>query len=199
MKTVLLLAVLSFSYASVPQQPKQEDFGIPELHKIKTITLSPSYGCQGPEERGYQNTALYLSSLSRRRNTRELVFMGPCGSQDRVEAMTSGDNMGLIADLGEMPLEKVTAERAFNTKGVDSFDLYSKFAQMAKVQLNHTYAVLVSGTEIRGFYVFTVTGHVPNKRLDLMYAVKDFQIVGVRAESPGFNWSAENTMEAARK
>jgi len=198
MKQVLLLTVLFLSIAIVPQ-PRQEDFGLPELHKIKATTLSPSFDCQERKEPGYQNSALFLSALSRRRNTPELVFSGPCGSDDAVYSMTSGDNMGLIADLGEMPLEKVTAERAFNTKGVDSFDLYSKFAQMAKVQLNHTYAVLVSGAEIRTFFVFTVAGHVRNQRLDLMYAVKDFQIVGVRAQSPGFSWSAENRMEAAGK
>jgi hypothetical protein len=198
MKQVLLLTALFLSIATIPQ-PKLEDFGLPELHKIKAATLSPSYGCQAPGEQGYQNTALFLSSLSRRRNSPELVFSGPCGAQDAVYSMTAGDNVGLIADLGEIPLEKVTAQLALNTKGVDSFDLYSKFAQMSKVQLGHTYAVLVSGAEIRSFYVFTVTGHVPHKRLDLMYAVKDFQILGLRAQSPGFSWSEENRMDIAGK
>jgi len=198
MKPVLLLIVLFLSDASIPQT-KQEDFGLPELHKIKTVTLSPSYDCQARKEPGYQNTALFLSALSRRRNTPELVFSGPCGAADAVYSMTSGDNMGLIADLGEIPLEKVTAQVAFNTKGVDSFDLYSKFSQMVKLQINHTYAVLVSGAEIRSFFVFTVTGHVPNKKLDLKYAVKEFQILGLRAQSPGFDWSAENRTEAAEK
>jgi hypothetical protein len=106
--------------------------------------------------------------------------------------MTAGDDMGVIADLGEISLERISARLAFNTRDVDSFDLYSKFAQAAKVEPDHTYAVLIARAEIKSLFVFTVTGHVSNKRLDLKYAVKEYQILGLRAQSPGFGWRTES-------
>src|ERR1700674_5409723 len=183
MKALVTLAALLLAAAASVPQGKQEDFGLPELHKIKTATLSPAYGCRSREDfqRGYENTALFLSKYSRDRNSLELLFNGACGSEDYFQSATGGDDMGLIADLGEMSMEKVTAHLAFNTKNIHSFDLYSKFARMVKVQSNHTYAVLVNGSDIRSLFVFTVTGYVPNKRLDLKYAVQEYQIMQVRA------------------
>jgi hypothetical protein len=193
MKAMVLLVMFLGFAALVPQQ-KQEDFALPELHKIRSTTLAPSYGCRSQQDaaRGYENTALFLSSLSRRRNSPELLFDGACGGKDEIRAMTAGDDMGVIADLGEISLEKVSAHLAFNTRDVDSFDLYSKFAQAAKVELNHTYAVLIARAEIKSLFVFTVTGYVPNKRLDLKYAVKQYQVLGLRAQSPGFGWTTES-------
>ena len=100
--------------------------------------------------------------------------------------------MSLIADLGEVPLEKVAAQFVFNAKGVHSFDLYTKFAKVARVQANHTYAVVLNSSLVRGLFVFTVVNYVPNKRLDLQYAVKDYQVLSVQSQSPGFDWSKGN-------
>jgi hypothetical protein len=193
MKTIILLASL-MGVASLNQAQKPEDFGLPELHKVKSITLAPSYSCRSQEEArlGYQNTALFLSALSLRRNTPELLFEGACGVKDQFRSMTSGDDLGVIADLGEISLEKVTARLAFNTRDEDSFDMYSKFAQAVQVQANHTYAALVAHSDIKSLFVFTVTGYVPNKRVDLQYAVKEYQVLGLREQSPGFGWRTES-------
>ena len=80
---VLLVAFLGFA-ALVPQA-KQEDFGLPELHKIKTVTLAPSYSCRSQQDsaRGYENTALFLSAVSRLRNTPELLFEGTAEEKTR--------------------------------------------------------------------------------------------------------------------
>ncbi len=192
MKALAILAIMFLPLVVSIPQAKQEDFGLPELHRIKTITLSPSYSCRSEDEfqQGYANTALFLSAYSRRRNSPELLFNGACGAKDNLESINA---TGVIADLGEMPLERVTAHLMFNTRNVASFELYSKFAQVAKVLPNHTYAVLMGGTEIRSLFVFTVTGYIPNKKLDLQYVVKEYQVLQVRAQSPGFDWMRENT------
>lgn len=189
----MVLFVMFMGIAALPPQQKQEDFGLPELHKIKTATLGPSYSCRSRESaQGYADTALFLSGFSRRRNSPDLLFNGACGSKDNFQNMTAGDDMGVIADLGEVPLENLSVQLLFNTRNVNSFDLYSKFAQSVEVRPNHTYAVLINGSEIRGMFVFTVTGYVPNKKLELKYAVKHYMIVEEKAHSPGVDWQVGN-------
>jgi len=196
MKAMLVLAPMFLALAASLPQKKQEDFGLPELHKIKTATLSPAYSCRSEEEfqQGYGTTALFLSAYSRRRNGPELLFDGACGGQDTFIAATAGDDVGVIADLGAMPLDGLTAHLMFNPRNVASFGAYSKFAQSVKVELNHTYAVLISRSDARCMFAFTVTGYVPNKRLDLNYVVKEYQILELKTQSPGFDWTTENTM-----
>jgi hypothetical protein len=195
MKAMLVLAPVFLALAASLPQKKQEDFGLPELHKIKTATLSPAYSCRSQEEfhRSSLTSALFLSAFSHH-NGPELLFNGACGAKDNFESISGGDNTGVIADLGEMPLEGLTTHLIFNTKNIASFDLYSKFAQSVQVQAGHTYAVLVSSSKVRALFVFTVTDHVPNKKVDLNYVVKEYQILELKAESPGFDWVKENTM-----
>ena len=87
----------------------------------------------------------------------------------------------------------------FNTRNVATFDAYSKFAQSVKVEPNHTYAVLISRSDARCMFAFTVTGYVPNKRLDLNYVVKEYQILELKTQSPGFGWETKNTMWPGEK
>ena len=199
MKTALGAVILCLAMGSPSQQQKPEDdLGLPELHKIKTATLSPSYSCRSKEDfnKGYEKTALFLSSYSQHRNAPDLLFNGACGSQDY---FVGGGDMPVIADLGNIPLEKVTALLAFNTKNVHSFDLYSKFAREVEVKANHTYAVLINSSELRGLFLFTVVDYVQNKKVDLRYAVKKYQLLNVRAESEGFDWEAKNQTDSAQK
>jgi len=168
------------------------DYGLPELHTIRTATLSPSYSCK-PTGGGYQNTALFLSGYSRQRNSPDLLFNGACGSQDYFEASTAGDDMALIADLGKgVELETVSAHLAFNLQNVGSFTAYSAFAQAVPVLRKHTYAVLLNKSEIRGLFLFTVTKHIANQEVDFRFAVKEYQILDVKAQSPGFDWTKGN-------
>lgn len=186
----LLLINLTPKSAAAGQQT-QQDLGLPELHKINLATLQPSYSCRSSEdvEKGYEETALFLSKFSRKMNSPELLFDGACGGEDFLH---SSDSMTLIADLGEVPLRNVSAHLAFNTQGIHSFDLYSKFAQMVKIRPKHTYAVLVNESFVSALFVFTVVRYVPHKQLDIDYAVKKYQVLNVQSESPGFDWSMEN-------
>jgi Spy/CpxP family protein refolding chaperone len=169
------------------------DPGLPELHVIRTITLSPSYGCRPRDVSGYEGSALFLSEERRRRNSPDLLFNGACGSADSFEASLAGDDMSLVGDLGaNVPLEEVTASRAFNWRRVAAPSDYTRFVQKLRVELGHTYAVLLNGRERRGLLVFTVIRHVPNKQVDVRYAVEGYQILSPRAESPGWDWGRPN-------
>lgn len=188
----LSVAIALVASISLFAQNPTRKFELPELHAIKTVALSPSYSCRPSDEsqRGYQNTALFLSAYSKQRNSPDLLFNGACRSEDYFEASTAGDDMSLIADLGaDVSLEDISASRAFNLKRVDSFAAYSKFVESAKVELNHTYAVLLNQSDKRGLFIFTVVSYVPNEKVELRYAVKSYQIMpGNQIVSPGFDW-----------
>lgn len=172
-----------------------QNYKLPELHTIMKATLSPSYGCRSNEEhqKGYQKTVLLLSTRS---NGPDLQFNGACGGKDYFVASTAGDDMSLIADLGTgVQLEDISAQRAFNLRGVHEPSNYTRFAQWAPVELDHTYAVLLNNSLKRGLFLFTVTGYTPNARVDLRYVVKEYQLLrGVEAQSPGFSWDRKNSV-----
>ncbi len=200
MKRLALVATLllvATSHASA------QDYGLPELHTIKTVTLAPSYSCRSQEEfqKGYQGTALFLSDYSKRRNSPDLLFNGACRSEDEFNSSTAGDDMAFLVDLGsELQLEKLSAGDVFQLYHLRTSpgSPYSRHAQSilsqsVKVVPNHTYAVFLNKREIRGLFVFTVTNHTPNQQVELKYAVKEYQIMDVRAQSPGFNWGQNNS------
>ena len=198
MKSTFAFAALFLIAAASPLQQKQprppEDFGLPALHEINTVTLSPSYSCRSEEDfrRGYEDTALFLSKYSKKSNAPDLLFNGACKSEDNFQGSTAGDDMSLIADLGQFPLEQLSAHLAFNTRNAGSFDLYSKFSSYIKVQAKHTYAVLINKGIVRGLFVFTVDDYVPNKSVRLRYAVKEYQVLDTRSQVEGFAWEEGN-------
>ena len=102
--------------------------------------------------------------------------------------------MSLIADLGlNVLLDDVSAHRTFNLQNVHSFPAYSKFARTVKVELDHTYAVLLNKSDVRGLFVFTVDEYVPNKKANLRYAVQLYQVTtGSPSASAGFDWEKKN-------
>lgn len=197
---VLLLAVTGSTFAqhAVPAQ----DYGLPELHVIKTVTLSPSYSCRSEEasRRGYENTALFLSAYSARRSSPEVLFNGACDGDDTLQALGAGFDMSLIVDLGPgLELEKLTAQEVFHTyyrlsspPSKDSGHIPSALRQDVEIVVGHTYAVFLNRRETRGMFVLTVTEHVPNERVKFRYAVKEYVVTDVLALSPGFDWQQDN-------
>lgn len=204
MRTLLLAALFACAAcAQAAAQTADPKLGLPELHVIKRVTLSPSYSCRPADEsaRGYQGTALFLSAYAKERNSPDVLFNGACKSADYFQPSTGGDDMSLIADLGVgVSLEEISASRAFNLKRVAAFENESKFTQMAKVERNHTYAVLLNGGDRRGLFLFTVTGYVPNESVELRYAVKSYQVVpGARFRSEGFDWERRSAEGVSQK
>lgn len=186
--TVIICSSLVSPSLSSPSAQRQQDFGLPALHKINSAKLEPSYSCRPQEDfqHGYENTGLFLSKYSRDMHSPELLFDGACGGEDFFHSALSGDSMSLIEDMGKISLEDVTAQSVFQTRG-------AHFESYAKVQINHTYAVLVNEFVVRGLFVFTVVDHIPNQRVDLRYAVKEYQVVnGLIESSPGFDWGKGN-------
>lgn len=204
----LILSLLALCALGLFHLVKSQDVTIdlPTLHQIKEVTLSPAYSCRPPDEfaRGYENTALFLSDFTKRRNGPDLLFNGACGAEDYFQVATAGDDMSLIADLGTgVSLEQLSASRSFNVERVHSFPAYSKFAKVVKVEAGHAYAVLLNASDKRGLFVFSVTEYVRNKKVSLRYAVKSYQVMNRgHVSSVGFEWDKGNavtTPETPRK
>jgi hypothetical protein len=209
MKKVALIAALLLvtASASLAQAVTERDYGLPELHVIKTATLGPSYSCRSQEDfqKGYQGTALFLSDYARRRNSPDLLFNGACRSRDEFQSSTAGDDMAFVVDLGpDLQLETLTAQevmhlyhRRSDPTSPDSKRVQSVLRQDVFVAPGHTYAVFLNKRGIRGLFVFTVMNHVPNQQVELRYAVKEYQVMRVMAQSPGFEWDQQNSSAAA--
>jgi hypothetical protein len=187
MKPIFLSFVLLLIAAPSISQKSPENLDLPELHKIRKATLSPSYSCRSKEDsqKGYAGTALFLSNRSR---SPELLFNGACNSSDYLDLNMAGDAFSVIADLGKIRLEDLKADQVFNVQRVHSPELYSRFTVEVQPEIGHCYAVLINRSDARGMFYFTVTGYIPNERLDLRYVVKDYQLLNKYAESPGFDW-----------
>ena len=193
MKPLFLAASVFLITLPPALQSPQKNFDLPELHKIRTTTLSPSYSCRSKEnsQKGYGTTALFLSKDS---SGPELLFDGGCGSRDHLDVNMAGSDMSLIADLGRVKLEDLRADQAFNVRR-NSMEPLLKFTSEAQVELGHTYAVLVNKADERGLFYVTITGYLQNERLDLRYSVKEFRLTTTTARSPGFDWEKKSTVE----
>jgi hypothetical protein len=187
MKSLFLLTSVVLIVVPSISQKGQDDLDLPELHKIKKVTLSPSYSCRSKEDfqKGYEGTALFLSNKS---HGPDLLFNGACNSPDYLDVNMAGDDLSVVADLGKIRLENLKAEQVFNVQRVHSPELFSRFTMEVQPEIGHCYAVLINRRDARGMFYFTVTGYIPNERLDLRYVVKDYQLLKMYAESPGFDW-----------
>ncbi|MGE0104698.1 MAG: VWA domain-containing protein [Blastocatellales bacterium] len=170
---------------------KQPDAEMPILNRLSRATLTSSTACRSqenpkPED---QQAALYLAPQTRQPGSiPDLVFRGTCGSPDYFVAAVASDDLSMIADLGDVPVEDVTAHSALN----------SQFVRSAKVDFNHTYAVLLNRDNLRGLFIFRVIGYLPNERADLVFAVKHYQSLNPAGTSAGFDWMRRNEPAPSR-
>jgi hypothetical protein len=188
MKSVFALAAMCLALAASTTLQPREDSGLPELHKIKSVTLSPSYSCRSEEDfqKGYENTALFLSGYSRLRRSPELLFNGACESAGYLQ----GHDLDVMADLGELPLEQLRPDQILKltSDGVN----YSRFSAIARPPVaGHTYAELINQNDIRGFFYFQVTAYVPGQRLELKYVVEQYELFKQTAASGGNSGNRE--------
>jgi hypothetical protein len=145
-----LFLLLPWAVTGQTRNPERSN-DLPILNRVFTVTLSPSYSCRPRDEfaRGYEATALFLSGFSKSMNEPDLLFNGACNSPDYFV----GDDMSLIADLGaEVKLTDLSAHTAFNVRNTFGYENESKFVQSLPVILNHTYAVLLNKSDIRGLF-----------------------------------------------
>jgi|ERR1041385_2657224 hypothetical protein len=192
MKSLFLAVSLLLMASPAPVQNKPKDYGLPELHKIEKITLSPSYSCRTPDEfsQGYANTALFLSGYSRQRNSPELLFNGDCHGTDYFMSATAGAQLDVISDFGTVPLKELVPSDVFGPRR--TVNSMADFRRERNVQAGHTYAVLINKGDVHGFFFFQVVKYVPNQKLDLEYAVMNYSIFREEQRSPGFDWSTKS-------
>lgn len=192
MKAIPWITILILSASCVAPTIAAPDLGLPELHKIQRVTLSPSYSCRSSEDfhKGYENTALFLSAYSRKMNSPELLFNGACKSPDTFQGATAGDDIDVVADYGEWPIEDLTAQQVFSPQRLAN--AYAQFAKNVPVREGHTYGLLINKPEIRGFFFFQVMRHVANQKVELEYVVQDYQLLDRSAASFGFAWDTKS-------
>jgi hypothetical protein len=192
MKGIIALFALLFGAGFSASTKPVQNYGLPELHKINRITLSPSYSCRSEHETqtGYEKTALFLSAYSKQRNEPELLFNGACKSTDSFEGATAGDDLDVVADYGEWPIEQLTAQQVFSPQmraGIEA-----KFSRTVPVVEGHTYGLLINKQDVRGFFFVQVIRHVQNQKVDLTYVVQDYQIHDQVTQAPGFAWDTRS-------
>lgn len=184
--TAVGCAASNASDKTVTSMSPQTMSDLPELHKIEIYTFQAPYSCKGD----YSKSALFLSSYSKQRNSPDLLFNGACNSPLYIEASTAGDDFSLISDLGEVPLESVSASKSFNYDRIVGMD--NTFKANMPVAEGHTYSVLISKSEIRALYVLKVDKILPNGIMIIHYAVKSYSIQKTVNESPNFDWEKGN-------
>ena len=177
---LMVLVMSSFSaYADTLQQ-------LPDLNVIKEFTFLKQYSCGG----SYKTSTLFLSKYSNSRNSPELLYNGTCQDNAYLDVNTNGGNFSLVSDLGDVPLEAVTASKTLNWSRSVGGD--NVFKETAPVKLNHTYAVFYTSGDIETLYTFKITAYDPKGAMKIRYAIKKYQINTSTEESEGFDWEAGN-------
>jgi hypothetical protein len=162
---------------------------LPELHVIKKVTFKHPYGCPS-SPLSYEGTALFLTDYGVSRNAPDLLYYGACGGVASFKVMLAGDNFGMLTDIGDVPLETLTASKAFNYVNVVGKD--NQFTEDIQVITGHTYAALLAKSDIRALFVFRVESYEPNGPATLSYAVKQYGVIQSVQEAPGFSWVTPN-------
>lgn len=187
---VLIALAPAMAFAANTVKVEVEATGLPVLHKIQAVELAAPYSCGG----SYDSSALFLSRPSAEQNSPDLLFNGACGAEKYVHTVTALGDMGLVADLGAMPLEKVNVARSFNPLGLVGGD--SLFRAEMPLQAGHTYAVLVAKGWIRALYAFSVESMSPDRMHDgglkIRVAVLQYSFQRPLIESSGWDWEAES-------
>lgn len=159
---------------------------MPKLHEIQSKVFAKPYSCGGD----YKKSALFLSSYSKDRNAPDLLFNGACRAELYVDALTGGDDISLISDLGDVPLEEVSKMKAINWTRIVGGD--NNFRKSQAVKENHTYVVILSKREIRAVFAFRVFGLYSNGSMGIHYAVKSYEIQETANASKNSNWEQGN-------
>jgi len=182
-KKILGIIVLIVSSISASAQTNQT---LPELNVIKEFNFATQYSCGG----GYEKSALFLSEYSKDMNSPELLYNGTCQDNAYIDVNTHGGNFSLVSDLGDVPLEDVTASKTLNWSNIVGGD--NSFHETTTVKLNHTYAVFYTSGDIEALYNFKIVAYDSNGPMTIRYAVKKYQINPSLEESQGFAWEIGN-------
>jgi hypothetical protein len=162
---------------------------LPELHLIKRVSFKYPYSCQ-PGPISYEGCALFLTDYGVSRNMPDLLYNGACGSDNYFDVILAGDDFGLLSDLGDVPLENLTASRAFNYENMAG--KANIFVDQINVVKNHTYVALLAKREIRALFIFRVENYERSGPASIAYAVKQYGIIEQVDEAPGFSWVEPN-------
>ncbi len=174
------------------QHTETTDIGLPVLNTIYEKTFLFPYSCEPVSNNvpQYEGAALFLSTYSESINNPELLYNGACKSGNYFEGSTAGDDFALLTDVGDVPLETLTASKSLNYDNVVGHD--NDFYANVDVVQDHSYAALISDSNVRAFFVFRVDSYTPDGEAIIRYAVKQYGVVRCVEESDGFGWVTDN-------
>jgi len=104
--------------------------------------------------------------------------------------------MSLISDLGEVALEDVTAQKAFNWQWTVGKD--NTFIADPPVKRNHTYAVLNTKSDVRALFAIKFLDISDEGKAKVEFAVLSYTLTYRESplwavqEAPGFSWTEGN-------
>lgn len=145
----------------------------PQLRAIHELTFLAPFGCGSNTN---ATSGLFLSEDSKANNRPHMILMGECTVKPIFKTAVNNTNIGLIADLGNVPMEEVTGPKAFNfplQAGKDSV-----FKTEAPMEKNKTYVALFTEPTMRALLVFRVIETGGNdkayKDIKIRYMFLDF-------------------------
>lgn len=167
--------------------------GLPQLHVIKPHVFEVPYSCNGTSPSDMKKSALFLSEEAKLSGRASVILNGVCDAAPYFSVATEGADFGLIAALGDVPLETVSAARAFNYEKAATKE--NTFRKVVSFAPNQTFVALVSRTNGRELLVFRVrsaeAAGASFKNIRIEYVVRDYRVFNEVAASSGFDWNKE--------
>lgn len=162
---------------------------LPPLNKICRHTFQKPYGCGGDySTSGLNINAGYVGEPV-------LLYAAACGSQAYATTTLSGDDFGLISEIGPYKLEDATASKLLNwnrTVGEDNI-----YANTQPLKENTLYSVVISRANLRAMLAFYVVGMEQDGNMTIDYAVINWVQEQVVSQAGTFDWSATNVPGSA--
>lgn len=147
-----LLALLAFGCKSNEKKTTDAMGAAPPLKAIHEHTFLAPFGCGSTSN---ISSGFFLTNEAQNNNRPHMVLIGDCATKPIFKIVINNPNIGLIADLGNVPIEDVTVPKAFNFTQQGGKD--SIFKTEAPMEKNKTYAVLFTEPALRTLMVFKVS------------------------------------------
>lgn len=166
---------------------------LPQLHVIKPHVFEVPYSCNGTQPSDLNKSALFLSEEARLAGRASVILNGVCDAAPYFSTPTEGADIGLMAVLGDVPLETVSASRAFRyKKGMTDDNVFKKIANFSPNQTFVAFLSRTTGRELIVFRVRSAEAAGPSfKNVRIEYIVRDYRVFNETGASVGFDWNKE--------
>lgn len=168
---------------------------VPSLPKLNTITsrkIGTPYGCQGAS---MASACLSFQTDTPSADNCDVLLNGGCNTGALYwQVNNAGSALGMISDLGEVPLENLTSSAALNYHNIAGDG--NKFQATQPVEVGHTYAFILARQAQRALFALKVNS-ADQHGAEVEAAVRMYEVHAIQSQSPGFSWDKNNTPEEA--